>query len=117
MFSQTEEECLDYLQQGRNIQAASMDEVPNPAVPDLFQNKIPASFMGSRAWALDQVADLLAIGRKLLRPSVFITMITNPQWPEIQSQLLPSQNVSDIPAVVSRAFYKCLQALKTFLRR
>jgi hypothetical protein len=117
MFSRTEEECLDYLRQGRNIQAASMDEAPNPAVPDLFQNKIPASFMGSRAWASDQVADSLAIGRKLLRPSVFITMTTNPQWPEIQSQLLPGQNVSDIPAVVSRAFHKCLQALKTFLRR
>jgi hypothetical protein len=78
MFSQTEEEYLNYLWQGCNIQAASMDEAPNLAVPDLFQNKIPASFMGSCAWALDQVADLLAIRQKLLRPSIFITMITNP---------------------------------------
>jgi hypothetical protein len=55
-----------------------MDKAPNLAVPDLFQNKIPVSFMGSYAWALDQVADSLAIGQKLLRPSVFIIMITNP---------------------------------------
>jgi hypothetical protein len=61
MFSRTEEEWLDYLQQGREVQAASMGEAANPAVPDLFQNKIPASFMGSRAWASDQVADALAI--------------------------------------------------------
>jgi hypothetical protein len=61
MFSWIEEEQLNYLQQGHKVQAASMGEVANPAVPDLFQNKIPVSFMGSRAWALDQVADTLAI--------------------------------------------------------
>jgi hypothetical protein len=77
MFSWTEEEHLNYLWQGCNIQAASMDKVPNPAVPDLFQNKILVSFIGSHAWALDQVADSLAIRQKLLRPSIFITMITN----------------------------------------
>ena len=54
-----------------------MDKVPNPAIPDLFQNKILASFIGSYTWALDQVADLLVIGQKLLRPSIFIIMITN----------------------------------------
>jgi hypothetical protein len=60
-----------------------MDEAANPAVPDLFQNKIPASFMGSYAWALDQVADALVITQKLGKPSIFLTMTTNPQWPEI----------------------------------
>jgi hypothetical protein len=61
MFSWIEEEWLNYLQQGYKVQAASMGEAANPAVPNLFQNKIPASFIGSRAWALDQVADALAI--------------------------------------------------------
>jgi hypothetical protein len=61
IFSQTEEERLNYLQQGHEVQAASIGKAVNPAVPNLFQNKIPASFMGSCAWALDQVADTLAI--------------------------------------------------------
>jgi hypothetical protein len=38
-----------------------MDEAPNPLVPDLFENKVLASFMGSLAWVLDQVADSLAL--------------------------------------------------------
>jgi hypothetical protein len=117
MFSRTEEQRLTYLQKGRRFQATTMDEAPNPTVPDLFENKIPASFMGSRAWASDQVADALAIARHLGKPSIWLTMTTNPQWPEIQSQLLQGQDVSDIPAVVCRAFHGRLQALKAFLRK
>jgi hypothetical protein len=45
MFSRAEEERLNYLKQGRRIQA---NEAVDPASPDLFQNKIPASFMGSQ---------------------------------------------------------------------
>ncbi|KAF7174438.1 hypothetical protein CNMCM6106_008742 [Aspergillus hiratsukae] len=83
----------------------------------LAQNKIPANFMGSRAWASDQVTDSLAIARKLGKPSIWLTMTTNPQWSEIQSQLLPGQDVTDIPAVVCRAFRARLGALKAFLRK
>jgi hypothetical protein len=117
MFSRTEEERLQYLKLGRRVQAAAMDEAPNPETPDLFENKIPASFMGSRAWASDQVADSLAIARQLGRPSLFLTMTTNPNWPEIQSQLLPGQHFTDIPAVVCRAFHGRLCELKAFVRK
>ncbi|KAF3405665.1 ATP-dependent DNA helicase PIF1 [Penicillium rolfsii] len=117
MFSRTEEERLHYLKRGRRVQAAAMDEAPNPDIPDLFENKIPAGFMGSRAWASDQVADSLAIARQLGKPSLFLTMTTNPNWPEIQSQLLPGQHYTEIPAVVCRAFHGRLWGLKAFLRR
>ncbi|EAW24643.1 uncharacterized protein NFIA_101270 [Aspergillus fischeri NRRL 181] len=115
MFSRTGEERLRYLQRGRRVHATSMDEAADPLIPDLFQNKIPASFMGSRAWASDQVTDSLAIARKLGKPSIWLTMTTNPQWSEIQSQLLPGQDVTDIPAVVCRAFRARLGILKAFL--
>jgi hypothetical protein len=62
-----------------------MDEAPNPLVPDLFENKIPASFMGSHAWVSDQVADSLALMRYLEKPSIWLTITTNPNWPEIYS--------------------------------
>ncbi|KAJ6038801.1 hypothetical protein N7460_007518 [Penicillium canescens] len=116
MFSRTEEERLHYLKRGRRMQAAAMDEAPNPDIPDLFENKIPAGFMGSRAWASDQVADSLAIARQLAKPSLFLTMTTNPNWPEIQSQLLAGQHFTDIPAVVCRAFHGRLCGLKAFMR-
>jgi hypothetical protein len=70
MFSRTEEQRLYYLQQGRRTQAASMDETADPSNLDLFQNKIPADFMGSRAWASDQVTDSLVIARQLGKPSI-----------------------------------------------
>ncbi|KAF7174540.1 hypothetical protein CNMCM6106_009076 [Aspergillus hiratsukae] len=44
-------------------------------------------------------------------------MTTNPQWSEIQSQLLPGQDVTDVPAVVCRAFRARLGVLKAFLRK
>ncbi|KAA8641527.1 hypothetical protein EYZ11_012744 [Aspergillus tanneri] len=65
-----------------------MDEAADPLIPYLFRNKIPANFMGSRAWASDQ--------------------------PDIQSQLLPGQDVTVIPAVVCRVFRARLGGLKAF---
>jgi hypothetical protein len=51
MFSRTAEERLQFLKRGRTIQRSSMDA--DPSVPDSFENKVPASFMGSAAWASD----------------------------------------------------------------
>ena len=55
---------------GRRLQAAGMDEPADPSVPNFFQYKIPGSFMGSRAWCSDQVADALADART--RQAVFL---------------------------------------------
>ena len=117
MFSRTEDERLDYLRRGRRIQAAGMDEPADPTIANFFHNKIPGSFMGSRAWCSDQVADALAIARQLGKPSFWLTMTTNPLWPEIQSKLLPGQSVYDIPGIVCRAFHGRLEKLKNFARR
>jgi hypothetical protein len=68
------------------MQAAGMDEATDPTVADFFHNKIPGSFMDSRAWCSDQVAERL--------PSrgnwsvILADERLNPLWPEIQSQLL-----------------------------
>lgn len=71
--------------------------------------------MGSQAWASDQVADALALARELGRPSLFITMTSNPKWPEIVDRLQPGQHFTDIPSVVCRAFHVRLQYLKAFI--
>jgi Helitron helicase-like domain at N-terminus len=117
MFSRTEDERLEYLRRGRQLQAAGMDEAPDPSVADFFRYKIPASFMGSRAWCSDQVADALAIARQLSKPSFWLTVTTNPLWPEIQEKLRRGQSVFDAPTVVNRAFHGRIDKLKTFLRQ
>ena len=102
MFSRTEEERLNFVKRGRHAQRTATDEAAEPSEPDFFENKIPASFMGSAAWASDQVADALAIARDRGTPSFWLTPTTNPNWPEIQSRLRPGQDASDCPAIVSR---------------
>jgi hypothetical protein len=80
-----------------------------------FSGVLPSSFLGSRAWTSERVADALALCRSLGKPSLFITMTTNPKWPEIVSQLKLGQTASDIPVVVCRAFQARLAALERFL--
>ena len=46
---------------------------------------LPSSFIGSRAWALEQLVDALALCWEHSKPSFFITITTNPKWPEITS--------------------------------
>lgn len=46
--------------------------------------------------------DSMAICRKYGKPDLFITVTTNPNWPEIKKGLLPGQQASDRPDLISR---------------
>ena len=118
MFSRDLECRLNYIRTNqlrlRRNDAALMD------VPDIEPNEniyLPASFLGSRRWASNQIADSLAIAAAKGNPTFFITMTCNSNWPEIQSQLCPGQDFTDIPAAVVRVFKRkltlLLQTLKT----
>ena len=76
MYSRVEEERLNYLHIGRwqQVQIHSINDDTNIA----FENTLLSSFMGSRAWASEQVADALALCWEFGKPSLFITMTTNP---------------------------------------
>lgn len=77
---------------------------------------LPASFLGSRRWVSNQIADSLAIAAVYGPPTFFLTFTCNSDWPEIQSQLLPGQNFTDIPVVVCRVFKQKLSKLMSTLR-
>ena len=47
----------------------------------------------------------MAIVRKFHKPDYFVTMTTNPNWPEITEQLLPGQQPHDRPDIVARVFH------------
>jgi hypothetical protein len=61
------------------------------------------------------VSDSLALAREFGKPTFFITMTFNPNWPEITSRLRTGQHFTDIPAVVCRVFYSRLKRLKAFI--
>lgn len=135
MFSRVEDERLNFIRRGREqhlnilqtrINQQNQDqrdqgiEVPvNDANCSVAESGLilPASHLGSRAWASQQVADALAICRDKGNPSLFITVTTNPNWPEITSQLLPGQTASDIPHVVCRIFHSRISYAMKIIRQ
>ena len=59
----------------------------------------------------------LALVSEYGRPSLFITLTCNPNWPEIIEQLLPGQTAFDRGDVVCQVFHRKLQALLANLRQ
>ena len=131
MFSRVEEHRLAYLRYGRQDQrrvqhalrqaeargtqdtASTIDGQEDEFT---LESSIPASFLGSRQWASRQVADALALARAHGKPSLFITVTTNPKWPEILDRLLPGQAALDNPTLISRVFHVRLLHLMQFMR-
>ncbi|XP_043479916.1 uncharacterized protein LOC122509746 [Leptopilina heterotoma] len=65
---------------------------------------LPSTFIGSPRNMMQQYQDAMAIVRNHGKPDLFITMTCNPQWTEIQENLLPNQTASDRPDIVARVF-------------
>jgi hypothetical protein len=71
-----------------------------------------SSFAGGPRNMQQNYQDAMAICRKFGKPFLFITMTCNPNWPEIQDNLLDDQTASDRPDLVSKVFYLKLKALQ-----
>lgn len=88
------------------------DAVTNDGnVADIGQMVIlPATYMGSPRHMQEYAQDALTYVRKYGRPDLFITFTCNPTWNEITSELLPGQNATDRPDIISRVFKEKLKA-------
>jgi hypothetical protein len=80
-----------------------------------IEGMLPTLFLRSHAWFLKQVSDTLALYHQYGKPSFFITIMTNPNWPEIRSQLAKGQAAANIPAIVCRVFHKMVKVLVEFI--
>ncbi|XP_043469424.1 uncharacterized protein LOC122503067 [Leptopilina heterotoma] len=92
--SETYQGLIDYLQN---------NELEN----DVHVGKmliLPSTFIGSPRNMMQQYQDAMAIVGRHGRPDLFITMTCNPNWKEIQENLLPHQTASDRPDIVTRVF-------------
>ena len=117
MFTRNLETRLNYIRANqkrlREEDAALMGVTH---VSDSQNIYLPASFLGSRHWATEQISDSLAVAAKYGPPTFFITMTCNTNWPEIQSQLHHGQDFTDIPVVVIRVFKRKVALLEKALK-
>lgn len=118
MFSRDLESRLNFIR--ANQPRIRMEDAALMGVEEINSTEnvyLPSSFLGSRRWATEQIADSLAIAAVYGGPTFFITMTCNPEWPEIQSQLRPGQDFTDIPVVVVRVFKRKLALLQKALKK
>ena len=66
---------------------------------------LPSTFVGSPRYMLQCYHDAMVQVQKKGKPDLFITMTCNPQWREIQENLLPHQQASDRPDLCTRVFH------------
>lgn len=55
--------------------------------------------------------DIIAVSIKLVHPDLFITMISNPNWKEIQTALLDGQKAEDRTYISYHVFHVKLRAI------
>ncbi|POM64849.1 Helitron helicase-like protein [Phytophthora palmivora] len=60
---------------------------------------LPPSFTGGPRYMYQRFQDAMAIVRELGAHNIFITMMCNPKWVEIQENIRPGQTASDRPDV------------------
>jgi hypothetical protein len=117
MFSRNLETCLNYIRMNQSrLREEDAALMGLSYVPDNQNIYLPASFLGSNRWASEQISDSLAIAATYGPPTFFITMTCNTNWPEIQSELRPGQDFTDIPTVVVRVFRRKLSLLESALK-
>ena len=92
-----------------------MDRVGNDQVlePREIGKKmiLSASYPGSPRALKGLYQDAMTIVRRFGRPDLFTTFTCNPNWREIQENLLPGQAAKDMPDIVARVFKLKLKAL------
>ncbi|ETW79933.1 hypothetical protein HETIRDRAFT_171550 [Heterobasidion irregulare TC 32-1] len=77
---------------------------------------LPSTYAGSPHYMYQLFQDSMAITHHCHKPDIFLTMTANPNWPEIQKELLKydsgtTQNPSDCPDLVARVFAQKMKAL------
>ena len=65
---------------------------------------LPPTITGSPRFYVEKFQDAMAIARKFGKPTLFITMTCNPEWPEIKDALNPGETAFDRPDITTRVF-------------
>jgi hypothetical protein len=88
---------LNYIRENqKRVMEEDVELMGETFIPESQNIYLPSSFMGSKRWATEQIADSLTIAAHLGSPTFFVTMTCNTDWPEIKTRLRPGQDFSDI---------------------
>ena len=74
---------------------------------------LPTSFIGGPRDMKARFQDAMALLQAMGKPNLFITVTCNPDWPEIQNNLLPGQSAQDRPDLTARVFNSRLKSITT----
>lgn len=117
MLTRNLETRLNFIRANqRRVMEEDAELMGETFVPESQNIYLPASFMGSKRWASEQVADSLTIAVHAGKPTFFVTMTCNSEWAEIQNRLGPGQDFSDVPCDVIRVFKQKLTLLEQALK-
>ena len=99
--------------------AAVLEQPLDQQVPAIDVGKpfLSSNFTGSPAYYAQNKRKALAVLARCGRPSYFITMTCNPNWPEIKAALLPGQQWRDRHDLVDRVFQLKKEDMMDHLRR
>jgi len=108
-WSRIEEARLVYIRENQHSNSLEDEDGEYEGVGDEEPRdnvRLPSSFVHSPAWSAAKVSDCLALRKALGPVTLFITFTTNPNWPEIRSELLPHQTPNDRPDLIVRVFQR-----------
>lgn len=116
MFSSVEDSRLNYIRhEVQNwITARSKLDETIEAEGGVCAGRVylPASFMGSPRMQRKLIADSLAIVRRYGKPTYFLMVTCNPNWPEIRNHPgMNGQGASDCPDMTCRVFHQKLKKI------
>jgi hypothetical protein len=116
-YAKVEAQRLQWVQNNQKTLRADMyqgvvDALMHDNVADMGRMVVlPATFTGGPRHMHQLYQDAMALVRKHGKPDLFITVTSNPKWPEVLAELLPGQTASDRPDIVERVFKLKLEAL------
>lgn len=100
------------------LEDAVVDGDENVDLHNLGQRFIlPSSYIGGPRHMQQRFQDSMAIARFFGQVDIFMTVTTNPLWPEITRELLPHQTTYDRPDLVARVFQMKKKAIIDFVHK
>ncbi|XP_075515341.1 uncharacterized protein LOC142549981 [Primulina tabacum] len=72
---------------------------------------LPTSFIGGPRDMRKRYMDAIALVQRFGKPDIFLTITSNPNWPEIKALCLPSDEIHNRPDLISRIFHAKLRVL------
>ena len=78
---------------------------------------LPSSFTGRPRQMAQIFFDAMPVATEYRKPDFFMTITTNPEWPEIKRELLPHQNPCDRPDLIARVFRMKLRLLLDYIQK